>query len=725
MGNVIDIDKQIEEATKNLPDDNYMLGRTLMQPCKPANSGSRALMASIHTEHLLVLNNPEIPILQTGFETQFGVHSTSYVESKNNFTVINKVYKFRNSLDHYYLIIRDNATGEYDVIERTPCHYNMQDYGYLWNNKYIDNLNINDTIYKGDVIKKSNGFDDYGNKMNGANLMTMYLSSAQNMEDSVIISESAAKKLESSLVKNATITINDNDVLLNLYGDNNEYKAFPNIGESIKDGMFCSIRRVDNENILYSLSVARLKEPNISDRCILMNGIVADINVYCNNPEILKGSIYNNQLYDYYNQSIEFNRKIVEIVKPLVIRDNAKLSYKLNKLYSICNSILEGKQFFKDKPFSNVILEVTVIENLATKPGDKMADRYGGKGVISKIVPDELMPRLETGQYIECIKNQSTCINRENIGQLHEQSINFMSARLIEYLQKSYLPCTEKVKILHKYISMIDKDEAKEILSYVDCYDEEQCRMYLESIYEDGYICISSPPFTTPINIDLITQIYDEFPFLKEMYYVYTKMEGSDGNLREVKSNRKIVAAKIYNYRLKQYAKEKFSVTSLGAINLKGLNTRSKANKVYEELHPKTPVCFGNMEIADLLHLGAIYTLILTNMWANSSTAKRAAQELLIGDPFTISLSLDMYSTNRNAECINVLFKTMGIKIDYIKEKKIPKYMLKNVMVKSISNKDFKPKTNIINIINSIKTINQEPTKDMVKLIMVKLIDKK
>ena len=115
----------------------------------------------------------------------------------------------------------------------------------------LDLLKPGSKISKGSILKTSVGFDEFGNKMNGVNLTTLYLACNQNMEDSIIISESAAKKLETSLVKTTSITINDNDVLRNIYGDENIYKTFPDVGESTKDGMFCSIRRLENENVLY------------------------------------------------------------------------------------------------------------------------------------------------------------------------------------------------------------------------------------------------------------------------------------------------------------------------------------------------------------------------------------------------------------------------------------------------------------------------------------------
>ena len=104
----VNIEKQIQEAVKDLPDYNYMLGRTLMQPYKPANSGSRALMYSVHTEHLLTPLHGEVPIIQTGFETEYGKHSSSYVVSNHNYKVVNKIQKFDLSDSIYYLIVQKN-----------------------------------------------------------------------------------------------------------------------------------------------------------------------------------------------------------------------------------------------------------------------------------------------------------------------------------------------------------------------------------------------------------------------------------------------------------------------------------------------------------------------------------------------------------------------------------------------------------------------------------------
>lgn len=692
MANVINIDKQIQESIKNLSDENAMLGRTLMQPFKPANSGSRALMASIHAEHLMVPRYGEVPIIQTGFETEFGRHSTSFITSKGNYIVLHKINKLDINNNHYYLIVQDLDTGIYDVIERCECKHNTESYGYLWNNSRLDSLKPGDKIDKDSVLKTSNGFDEYGNKMNGVNLLTLYLASAQNLEDSTIISESAAKKLETYQIKTTSITINDNDVLLNMYGDQNIYKTFPDVGEEIKNGIFCSIRRLENENVLYSLSQSRLREPMISDRNILMNGIVADIDVYCNNPSALGDSYYNQQLFYYYNQRNEFCNKIIEAVGPLAM--NGQLSFELQKLYAICRDTIDGKQFFKDKQFSNVIMEITIINPLPMEPGDKMCDRYGGKGVVSEIRPDNMMPLLDNGKRVEIIKNQSTCINRENIGQLHEQSLSFIGMRMLDYFKTGAFSYCDMVKMLFDFISTVDRDEAMELLGAIDFYDENQCKFYMDTVFDDDAIILSTPPFTTPINIYTIAEIYKKFPFIQP-YEVSMPMEDSNGNIRLIPAKRKLVVGKIYNYRLKQYAEEKFSVTSLSATNLKGLNTRSKANKIYETKYTKTPIMFGPMESGDLAHLGMQYVVMNLMLYSSSPQARRLFENLLIGDPYNIDIKLDKDSKNRNAEIINALLKTMGVKLVFKKIPKKSKPLVLNVMVKDIPNKGYEYKTRI------------------------------
>ena len=359
--------------------------------------------------------------------------------------------------------------------------------------------------------------------------------------------------------------------------------------------------------------------------------------------------------------------------------------------------IIAGKQFFKEKLFNHVIMEVTVIQNLPMEPGDKMADRYGGKGVVSMVLPDELMPVLETGRRVDVIKNQSTCINRENIGQLHEQSLSFIGMRIIDYFKLGVLTYPEMAQMWYKFVSMVDVNQAEMIRNSFNLYDEYESRIMIESIIEDDAIILSTQPFTTTINIDTIAKIYDEFSFIKQ-YDIKMPMKDSNGNIRMVKALRKMVVSKIYHYRLKQYAEEKFSVTSLSATNLKNLNTRSKANKMYEAKFTKTPIMFGFMESGDMMHLGVQYVVMNLMLYSSSPQGRRLVEQLLVGDPYNIDIRLDQHSKNRNAEIINALLETMGLRIVFNRIPKKRKDMVLNVMAKVVPPRLFDPKTNIRDI---------------------------
>ena len=59
--------------------------------------------------------------------------------------------------------------------------------------------------------------------------------------------------------------------------------------------------------------------------------------------------------------------------------------------------------------------------------GDKLTNRHGGKGVVSRIVPVEEMPRMPDGTPIEVILNPLGVLRRLNIGQLYETHTSLLA----------------------------------------------------------------------------------------------------------------------------------------------------------------------------------------------------------------------------------------------------------------------------------------------------------
>jgi DNA-directed RNA polymerase subunit beta len=67
--------------------------------------------------------------------------------------------------------------------------------------------------------------------------------------------------------------------------------------------------------------------------------------------------------------------------------------------------------------------------------GDKMAGRHGNKGVVSKIVPEQDMPYLETGETVEVILNPLGVPSRMNMGQLLETHLGFAARKAGIYVK--------------------------------------------------------------------------------------------------------------------------------------------------------------------------------------------------------------------------------------------------------------------------------------------------
>ena len=123
-------------------------------------------------------------------------------------------------------------------------------------------------------------------------------------------------------------------------------------------------------------------------------------------------------------------------------------------------------------------------------------------------------------------------------------------------------------------------------------------------------------------------------------------------------------------YRLKQYAEEKFSVTSLSSTNIRNENSRNKSSNAYKALYSRTPIRFGEMESGDLNHLGASLVVQMLMLYSTSPQARRLTEDMMTGDPFNIDVRLDDGSVNRNAEIMNVYLKEIGLRLKFIKRKK-------------------------------------------------------
>lgn len=639
-----------------------ILGKGLDQPFNCSNSGARKILYSTQKDHVVPVIGAQPPFVQTGYENKFGDKSSSIITAYQDMQVVAIIPKFSFAPNIHYFMIFKGENGKYNVYERCSYEHTSETYGYLYDNKFVDSLNVGDTIYKGDTIRSSMSYDEYGNRQDGVNLICQYFATDKTMEDSVILSDEAAYALGTHLIKRVTILFNINDVPLNLYGDETTYKSFPDIGEEVKKGITCGVRRENKEQFLYSLSYNRLNNVMMSDDKFTVRGKVVDIDIYSNNNESLD-SFYNNQLKKYNEERKRFCSEVIQACETIKRNDPyAQFEYELEKLEFVSKQVVNGAQYIKEKNgkvFTGTIIDMIIIEEESVSIGDKVSDRYGGKGVVSYILPQHLMPKDDIGRYADAIINQSTCVNRENPGQLMEISLNHINARVIDSIIHGDKDTDESLDMIIEFLSCVSPQEALSLAIYLDSIDEESRELFLESICNDELVYTSLRPITDNLTLDNIMAIYDHFPWIGQSYLT-VPIEDSNGNIRYVKSRRPIISGHKYMFRLKQYADEKSSSTSLASTNLRNLNTRSKNSKNYKSLHSNTPIAQGTMETDDQAHVGQEYVISNLMIHSVSPHARRRVEEMLTGDPFDIDIQIDENSRNRNAEILNTYLKAKG-----------------------------------------------------------------
>ena len=646
-----------------------MLGKGLLMPGNNLNAGSRKLMHSTHRDHVIQILSGEKAILETGYEIRFGDMSSSVLKADDDYRVVAKISKFNFAPNHHYWLVLENPIHKtIDVVERISYHHVTESYGYLYNNTTLDSIMPGQMIPKDTILQKSLSFDQYMNRRDGVNFNVAYMSLDKNMEDSIIYSDVAAEKLTSPLIKPVEIMINENDIPLNLYGNEEKYQAIPDIGQDVKDSVLIALRKEKKEESIYTQSAERLRHPMMSDNKYTLNGKVIDINIYCNNPSNLDGYYYG-QFKMYYEQLQRMSAEVVSCITQYKAA-GYQLSYDAQKLFAESKRVMNGDQYIGKKLFSNIILEIVVLEERKIQAGDKASNRYGGKGVISTILPQKLMPRFGENQYVDVILNSNGVYGRENIEQLMELSKNHIGTEVLAYIRHNKMSVDEAFGLIKKFIGFISKEEADALQELLDSMEEDDKISYLNSILIDDAIHVSERPITESINIDRLAEMYKAFPWVKQVE-IEVPMTDSNGNIRYVKARRPIVVGKQYTFRLKQYAEEKFSATSLSATNIRNENPKSNAARDYREFYSPTPLRFGNMETNDLNHLGAGYVVVNLLIHSLSPHARRLTEQMFTCDPFNIDIRLDDESTNRSAEIVNVYLKTIGRRLIFSKRKKI------------------------------------------------------
>jgi hypothetical protein len=479
------------------------------------DSGNRVNMFTTHLEHAVPLDNPDSPAMSTGFEKSFGKYTDSYKVADADYLVVAIIIK--NEIMgrfNYIYVVQNIKTKVYDIIEVSHYECLSESHGYLRPYTESDKYVVGNIIKRGTILYKSNNHDEYENYSYGNNANCCYISIPENEEDACVVSDEYCERTTWHKFDKIPITLQKNQVLLNIYGDEYSYLCFPDIGKPIKDGILYARRTINYANAAAELTDGALRTIVSDDEVCAGNGYVADIDIWVNDRNEFTDSGNKTQIYKYYMLQLEYYTKINKLLNPIINArkgDVVQYTHRLRSLYEQSRNYLDINIQWQNNNnnFDFAYIVITTYEQKKLDAGYKITDRHGGKCIVSDVWPKERMPKDKYGRTADIIFSPPGTTARANPGQLYEVEYNFASDIIRMRLQKIPI-LSKKADLLVDFISTVNPDEGKELSNYMSKMQVNSLIEFFNDIDKNG-IFIVQPPFSGNISINNLEKVYKKF----------------------------------------------------------------------------------------------------------------------------------------------------------------------------------------------------------------------
>ena len=502
---------------------------------------TRLQMASSQMRQSILLKKFDEPMIKSGCEGLYTDHTQFIKRAKKDGEVV--------YIDNKYIIVvyNDSETEVFDIGFRKI---------YV---EHMDVINVNvkpgEKFKAGDILAESTYCND-GNVVFGKNLLTgVMIHYGNNYEDGIVISDRLVEDdiLTSMHFRDLSFTLPPNKVLLSLSKE--YYKPLPIPFErpfetpqqkdprTIAKGQPYAIIKTLTSEDLYSLFSEEIRLEAEKDF------IIPEVKIYPNswNDDVP-------EFKEWVEETIEKQQKeehdLRKVLKSRLPKDHASQFIRENNLEI---SSFVGKYKNKREKINGIYIEMTGVFFRPIKVGDKIANRHGNKGVISKIIPHNEMPKLPDGRHLDVCINPLGIISRMNFGQLYElhlsMSLHDLKRKMIAMLRANKGQDYIK-KYLIDYIKIIDKTDDK-------WYSKQFVNQLPKTLDEDfiqNLTLVQSPFRSVKIEALIEAMEYTETDFKHKIY---------DPDAKTDLINR-IAAGYIYFFRMVHIAEEKLAARGIG-----------------------------------------------------------------------------------------------------------------------------------------------------------------
>lgn len=626
------------------------------------SSASRMMMFFSNLTQFNQIEDAEPALLTTQYVNPLALSSPiSYKKSEKNVVITNKIVKNKYN---YVLVTYDKRRDYYDIVKRVEATNLGESYGFRHNNDFIDSLEIGDPVKSGDVYYKSTGYDDEMNYGYGKNFNKMYTLNLRNLEDSITVTDDVA--LDSNKVVEIEAILPDNMAPLNLHGDENEYKSFPNVGEMTKEGIVFGTRLTAEKWDIIKMTNSKLREVMDGDvvSVTYQDYKVIDIEIFANStPDKLPKKKAYNQIREEYENIMRYRK---ELQKALinVTESGSDYSTELSDELMNLNEYLDETQPLGDannKILSKYIIKFTLIHRDHIVIGSKLIGRYGDKGIVGYIEnPDEATYFINARGIEEKVQVKFDglgVLGRLIPGAPYELEINWMVG---QYLDRVYDDRKEYIRRCVEVLSILNPEQAEEFVNFYNSYDKKGKKLIYKSIQKEGLPIFISP--SKGVNLVQYEALVDLIQPKKYKLYKYAE----DGTKRYY--HREMIVGKSYVIILKHTPYSKFSMRSRGSVNPRNSTpTRSNKHLKGQLMYSDTACRIGEMETTILLYCNQPDAVIfLMSIYSHSIENRKQSAHYLYENPLGSGeeMILSEYR-NKNIDIMNNQMNSIGLNLKY------------------------------------------------------------
>jgi len=525
------------------------------------DSASRKQMFGSHVGQALVISGSTERRIQTGMEMEYGKYTFS-VKMPANGRVLRVLQRYPETLGAETIRFNPQSVVLFERLDNRevgiinlPRYCSQHQYfGFEYvPGPAMSKLRPGMEIEEGEIFLNSPSVTPDGGYKFGRECNVAFMSHPAVSEDGVVVCEDVLPHFSFKTYEHRVVEWGSKRFPLNLYGDENNFKPFPDIGEKLRDdGLLMMLRDYNTRLAPIEQSIHDLRRiDNIFDKGTYVagpGGRVVDIKIFHDGQVVPFSAIggvvplsMDRQPMKYERARRYFYQSIIEEYRRLR-REQGKglrISLEFHRLIIEAYSVIGGpttneeqvRKVYRQAPLDEWRVEFVVEYTITPTIGFKVTGCHGDKGVICHIAKPEDMPVDADGNRADFIMDGCSTISRMNIGRMYETFFNATARDCAKRItEKLGLDPTMRVKDLFETIKDIETsrpeliDEVWEHL--LGFYKIVSPRMYgwfitgayalpraqhLAKIIHDG-IYIYFPTDNEPEMLDIVEQLDANYP---------------------------------------------------------------------------------------------------------------------------------------------------------------------------------------------------------------------